>query len=244
MLTNNKPLEGKVAVITGSGRGIGKAIAKAYAESGAAVCCVARTLSEIENTAQEIKKSNGKSIAVQADVTDIESIKKVFKKTADHFGGIDILIINAGVNLEPVSVEESDPEKWKKIIDTNLFGSYYCAKYAIPYLKKRGAGKIIIIGSYFSNRSSPCRSAYCCSKSGLRMLFQVLSKELQKNNISVNELMPGGVKTRLNFKLNRTQIESLKEPEDVSPLALFLATQPDSGPTGQSYSLYKSPVFK
>jgi 3-oxoacyl-[acyl-carrier protein] reductase len=243
MNKNNKSLKGKVAVITGAGRGIGKAIAKAYAEDGAAVCCVARTVSEIENTAQEIKNSNGKSLAVQADVTDIESIKKVFKKTVDHFGGIDILVINAGVNLAPISVEESDPDKWKDIIDTNLFGSYYCTKYAIPYLKERGAGKIIIIGSYFSNRSSPCRSAYCCSKSGLKMLFQVLAQELWENNISVNELMPGGVKTRLNFKLNRNQIDWLKEPEDVAPLALFLANLPDSGPTGQSYSLYKSPVF-
>jgi 3-oxoacyl-[acyl-carrier protein] reductase len=243
MNENNKPLEGKVAVITGSGRGIGKAIAKAYAEAGAAVCCVARTLSEIEKTAQEIKKSDGKSLAVQADVTDIESIKKVFKKTADHFGGIDILVINAGVNLEPVSVEESDPEKWKYIIDTNLFGSYYCAKYAIPYLKERGAGKIIIIGCGAGHRAGKGSSALACSKAGLWMLTRVLAQELWANKISVNELIPGPVRTTFNPNgLPKVASEWFKEPEDVVPLALFLATQPDIGPTAQSYSLCRREI--
>ena len=233
-------LNEKVAIVTGAGRGIGKAIAKACARAGASVCCSARTLAEIEATAEEIERAGGKSLVVQADVTDFEATEDLFAETAKAFGGVDIVFINAGVHLDRNLVEESDTERWKETLETNLVGAYYCAKSAIPYMKRRGSGKIITIGSGMGHDGMEARSSYCCSKAGLWMLTRVLAQELWKDNISVNELIPGPVVTDLaSLQSGVFKIESewVKQPEDVTEIALFLATQPDVGPTAQSFSL-------
>ena len=247
-MTQNS-LEGKVAVVTGSGRGIGKAVAMAYAAVGAAVCCTSRTEAEIKATAAEIGEKGGKALAVKADVTDRESVTQMFEKTAEAFGGVDIVFINAGNNFDRRSVEESVYEDWLATIEINLTGAYYCAKEAIPHLKKRGSGKIITVGSGMGHRGFPGSSAYSASKAGLWALTKVLAQELWQFNISVNELIPGPVNTSLTADLNESNhtvfamdSEWVKLPEDVAPLALFLATQPNTGPTGQSYSLMRRPL--
>ena len=241
-------LEGKVAVVTGSGRGIGKAVALAYAEAGAAVCCTARTESEITATAAEIEEKGGRALAVKADVTDREAVEEVFEKTAEAFGGVDIVFINAGTNLDKRSVEESVYDDWLATIEINLHGAYYCAKAAIPYLKKRGAGKIITVGSGVGHRGHAGSSAYSASKAGLWALTKVLAQELWQHKITVNELIPGPVITALTSDRIKKggspfamDSEWAKMPEDVAPLALFLATQPENGPTAQSYSLMRRP---
>lgn len=245
-MSKNKVLEGKVAVITGAGRGIGKAIAIAYAKAGAKVVCAARTAEEIEQTKAEITGFNGVALAVMTDVTNIDSVKAMFHKAVRHFGGIDILVINAGANYDRKTVEESELENWKRTMEVNLFGAYYCAQSAIPYLKERGAGKIITIGSGLGHRGVPCGSAYSCSKAGLWMLTRILAQELIQYNISVNELIPGPVQTAIddnakncNISVKAMGSEWHKQPEDVIPLALFLAGQADVGPTAQSFSLMR-----
>ena len=150
-----KELSGKVALVTGAGRGIGKAIAIAYAGAGASVCCAARTLSEIEETVRELEENGGRGLALPTDVTRLETVERMFKTTDDTFGGLDILVINAGVNLDRRPVEESNPEDWGATIEVNLRGAYYCAKAAIPYLKSRGGGKIITTGSGMGHRGAP-----------------------------------------------------------------------------------------
>lgn len=136
-------LTGKVAVVTGAGRGIGKAIALAFAKAGAVVSCAARTVNEIQETEREIKENGGQALAIQTDVTQLKSVENLFRKTVECFGGIDIVVINAGVNYDRRTVEESVPEDWKMTLEVNLIGAYNCAHIAIPYLKQRGAGKII-----------------------------------------------------------------------------------------------------
>src|SRR5699024_6477047 len=126
MNKNDKVLKGKVAVVTGAGRGIGKAIAIAYAEAGANVVCAARTIREIEETANEISRLGGESLAVKTDVTCIESVNAMFERAVEHFGGIDILVINAGANYDRETVENSNLENWKRTMEVNLFGAYYC----------------------------------------------------------------------------------------------------------------------
>jgi 3-oxoacyl-[acyl-carrier protein] reductase len=244
MNSNEKILKGKVAVVTGAGRGIGKAIAIAYAASGAEVVCAARTFEEIEETANEISSAGGRALAVKTDVTCIESVNNLFERAVQHFGGIDILVINAGANYDRETVENSNLENWKKTLDVNLFGAYYCAHSAIPFFKKRGVGKIITIGSGLGHRGYPGGTAYSCSKAGLWMLTRVLAQELIQYKISVNELIPGPVQTSIdyNVKVDNNKVEAMesewrKQPEDVIPLALFLASQPDIGPTAQSFSL-------
>lgn len=234
-------LGGKVALVTGAGRGIGKAIATAYGQNSAAVCCVARTLPQIRETAAEIERAGGRAIAVQADVRDPQAIGRAFEQTSREYGGIDIVVINAGVNQSRESVEHGDPEAWRETVETNLVGAYLCARAAIPYLRRRGAGKIITVGSGLGHRGIPTWSAYACSKAGLWMLTRVLAQELAPYNVSVNELIPGPVQTSLTRGPQTTLGESewFKSPEDVVPLAIFLAEQPDFGPSAQSFSLMR-----
>lgn len=244
-----QPLAGQVALITGAGRGIGRAIALAYAEAGAAVGCAARTQREIDGVAAEIRAGGGQAIAIPTDVTDRAAVQQMTETVVAAFGGLDILVINAGVNRDRRTVEESVPEEWLGTLDVNLNGAYYCAQAAIPFLKARGGGKIITTGSGMGHRGSPERSAYCVSKAGLWMLTRCLAQELWPFQISVNELVPGPVQTAMAPAPSKpgsdssagpsAQSEWQKRPEDVVPLALFLATQPLVGPTAQSFNLMR-----
>jgi 3-oxoacyl-[acyl-carrier protein] reductase len=243
----NGRLHGKVAVVTGAGRGIGRAIAIAYANEGAAVCGAARSLAQIQDTATTITDAGGQGIAVQTDVTEWPAVEHLFQATIDAFGGIDIVVINAGAQYDRRHVEDSHLPDWLATLEVNLIGAYYCAKAAIPYLKARGAGKIITVGSGIGHRGPPGSSAYACSKAGLWMLTRVLAQELWPFKISVNELVPGPVVTEATRDSQQERqgtvfaidSEWIKGPEEVTPLALFLATQPDTGPTAQSYSLMR-----
>ena len=245
-------LHGKVAVVTGAGRGIGRAIALAYAQAGAVVGCAARTSAEIADTAQMITARGGQSLAVQTDVTRLDSVRHLFETVVERFGGLDIVVINAGANYDRRTVEDSQPQDWEATLQVNLIGAYYCAQAAIPHLKRRGAGKIITIGSGLGHRGRAEGSAYACSKAGLWMLTRVLAQELWPHHISVNELIPGPVQTAIDKQSaiddrmaapasNNLGVESewVKTPEEVCGLALFLATQPEVGPTAQSFSLMR-----
>jgi NAD(P)-dependent dehydrogenase (short-subunit alcohol dehydrogenase family) len=246
MSTTEQPLSGKVAIVTGAGRGIGKAIAQAYARAGAAVCCAARTVAEIHATVQEIVAAGGQGLAVPTDVTQRAAVQQMVQVTADTFGGLDILVINAGVGGGRQHVEDSDPEAWRTTLEVNLLGAYYCAQAAIPALKQRGAGKIITLGSGLGHRGMGGMSAYACAKAGLWMLTRVLAQELAPSHISVNELIPGPVVTSMagaqaaqGQGVFAIEGEWAKTPNEVVPLALFLATQPAIGPTAQSFSLMR-----
>ena len=239
-------LNGKVAIITGAGKGIGKAVAVAYAKQGMSVCCIARTLSDIVSTVNEIKESGGNAMAISCDVTNYENVKEVMQKAYERYGRIDLILVNAGTDTEKLPIDELDIAEWKRVMDVNLNGAFYTVKAAIPYLKRNGSGKIITIGSGMGHKGRADDSAYSCSKAGLWMLTRVLAQELSEYRISVNELIPGSVITdmgkdsmkdeRSAFSING---EWIKSPDDVTDLAIFLAGQPGAGPTAQSYSLMR-----
>lgn len=233
-------LAGKVALVTGAGRGIGRAIAMGLAQAGASVVCTARSATEIAATAALITDAGGQACSITADVTDAISLEAAFAHASQRFGGIDIVFANAGMSPRG-SVAEGDPSVWRRTMETNVFGVYLTARTAIPWLRRRGGGKIIVTGSGARQKAAEGRSAYGASKAAVWMFVQTLAVELQQENISVNELIPGPVRTVLtNFGEREMPAgEWIKEPKDVVPMALFLAAHPEPGPTAQSFSLMR-----
>ncbi len=247
--TQSKQLAGRIAVITGAGRGIGRAIALAYAQEGAHICLVSRTRSQLESVSEEIVALGGRALVVPADVTDPAQVQNVAAQIEVDPGQVHILVNNAGGGLERSPIPDSDPDLWVQDVTLNLIGTYRVTRALLPLMAKTGGGHIINIGSGMGHGAAPGASAYRVGKAGLWMFTRCLAAEVWEHGINVNELIPGPVETDLTG--DRMQVgatppfapsERVKHPEDVAPLALWLATQPPGGPTAQSFSLARRPL--
>ena len=239
-------LDGAVAVVTGASRGIGRALCVGLAGAGARVCCAARTEASAGQTVAAIESTGGRAMAAVCDVTDPGSVEATFEAAGRRFGGVDVAVVNAGIGPDSATVEDSQIDEWRSVVETNLIGSYHTVRAAVPHLRRSKAGKIIVIGSGAGHRGLPGSSAYSTSKAALWMLVKVAAAELGPLGISVNELIPGPVDTDMLRATTSAehasalrQVEWFKDPEDVVPLALFLAAQPSPGPTAQSFSLMR-----
>ena len=246
-------LKGKTALVTGAGRGIGKGIALAYAREGAFVVCTARSADEVHAVVRRIAEDGGTGRAVTADITDPDAVRRLFARGLAGRECLDILVANAGRGAggDKATVAESDPAVWKDLLDVNLVGAYHCMREAIPYLLRAEAAKVIVMGSGSRLRTPPRLSAYSAAKAGLWALTRTLASELKDRHIAVNEIIPGPVlkehmltPEKLREIEDRQAIELPngewhKTPSDLAELALFLATQPRLGPTGQSFSLLR-----
>jgi 3-oxoacyl-[acyl-carrier protein] reductase len=238
-------MTGRVALVTGASRGIGEAIARAYAAEGAVVGCLARREADAAMVVDAIEADGGSAVALGADVTDAAALGAAIDDLVARAGRLDVLVVNAGVNLDHATVEESDPELWRRTIDVNLVGAYQSVRLAIPYLAGSGDGRIIILGSGTGHHARNSNAAYICSKAAVWALTRVLADELRPQGISVNELIPGPVRTGLVVDesgpgtVASIDAEWVKRAEDVVPLALFLASCPAPGPSGQSFSLMR-----
>ena len=185
----------KTAVITGSGRGLGKKIAASFAESGGTVVITARSQEEIDNTAKEINnKTNGKAYSIQADISNEKDVTNLVKQTIKQFGQVDFLINNAALH-QAQPILETDLATWQKILDVNLTGTFLCAREFGKEMKKQSFGKIINISSTAADTYFPGFGAYSASKAGLEGLALVLQEELKKFNIDVLNLKLGLVNT-------------------------------------------------
>ncbi len=248
MLDGNAPLAGKVALVTGGGRGIGRAIALAYADAGADVAVVARTQSQLDEVAGEVTSRGRRSIGLACDVTDYEAVTAMAAAFRSEFDRLDVLVNNAGGNHEMRPVLVSDPKQWVAGVELNLYSAYFVSHALLPrMIESGGGGKVINVGSGMGR--SPGPGVYPVGKAAMWMFTQSLSMEVWQYDIDVNELIPGPVETYLTrgrMKVGEAppfaDSERVKLPEDVAPLALWLATQPKGGPTGQSFSIARRPL--
>lgn len=232
-------LEGKVALITGGGRGIGKAIALAYAKEGADVAVASRTEGEIERVAAQITREMGRrAMAIVADVTKEQEVIAMIRRTVEELGKIDILVNNAGVtDKEHRPVKDLPAEVWTTIIMTNLTGTFLCSKHVIPHMMDNRAGNIINITSLLGQKgmAREGEAAYSASKFGIEGLTEVLAKELKEYGINANTLYPAAkVNTGFFDYLPPEERDKLEPPEIVVQPAIFLALQPPMGITGES----------
>ena len=188
---------GQVALVTGSGKGIGKAIATQLVQEGASVCINDIVREDAEKTAAELEKHGAKTLAVQADISKEEDVKRMFDLLFQRFGTIDILVNNAGIG-DSFMVEDTTYEMWKKVIDINLNAAFLCCKAVIPTMQKKKYGKIVNIASVAAKKMSyHGGAAYTASKAGLLGFTRHLAYELAPYGINVNAVCPGATLTPL-----------------------------------------------
>ncbi len=257
-------LEGKVALITGGGRGIGRAIALRFAREGAAVMVTSRTASELEKVVQEIVRAGGRAMSTAADVARESDAQRVVTATRSQLGPIDVLVNNAGIYGPVDTVENILPEDFDRVIAVNLRGAFLCIRLVIPEMKKRKAGTIINVSSVSGKLAFAFNAAYGASKAGLLALTRTVAAEAAMDGVRVNALCPGVIeKTRMYDEfgekltaklgispeqLDRSTRESIllrrpQLPEEVAGAALFLASQDSSAITGQAINVDGGSVF-
>ena len=241
------PLAGRVALVTGASRGIGRAVALALGAAGAAVACCARSAEQVEATAAEVSGHGGRARGFPLDVTRRNEIDTVVADIGAALGPIDILVNNAGITLDKRSVEVTD-EEWDDVLATNLTSTFTLARAVAPGMMEQRRGKIINIGSMYGKIGVPRYAAYCASKAAVEALTRSLAVEWARHGIQVNCLAPGYVNTDIpreamadeklrTLFLSRVPARRIGEPEEVATLAVYLASAASDFMTGQTVYL-------
>jgi NAD(P)-dependent dehydrogenase (short-subunit alcohol dehydrogenase family) len=241
-------LKDKITLVTGAGRGLGRAVAMAYARQGARVIATARTQTELEGTAEMIRAEGGVVRILSADIALTSAVQQMAEQVLSDFGGIDVLVNNAA-RLPLVLFEEASLEEWDRTINVNLRGPFLTCKLFLDSLKRRGAGSIINVSSRAGVEGFPRETAYCASKFGLEGFSRALAIELRAHNIAVNTITPGGVSYGVRIKptsVTQAQYDAMNEQDKAQwqdPMLLteafvFLALQDASGTTGQRIYAY------
>jgi NAD(P)-dependent dehydrogenase (short-subunit alcohol dehydrogenase family) len=236
-------LTGRVALVTGASRGIGRAIARRLAQAGAQVVVSSRRLEGVQSVADEITAAGGQALAVQAHVGKVDDVTALVARTMEACGRVDIVVNNAGTNPHFGPLLSADEAAWDKTLDTNAKGIFRMCRAVVPRMEQQGGGKIINIASIAGLRASPGMGVYSVSKAAIIMLTQVLALELGRANIQVNAIAPGVIKTHLSQVLwqtpqiagpilSRTPLGRFGEPDDVASLALYLASPASDFVTG------------
>ncbi len=214
-------LEGKVAVVTGGNRGIGRAIVEALAGEGATVVLTAR---RAEAAAQAARAVGGSTLGLACDVRAYDAVQHLFREVERAAGGVDVLVNNAGIGIfSPVA--DLSPEDWRAVIETNLNGVYYCCHEAIPLMRKRGGGYIVNLSSLAGRNAFPTAAAYNASKFGLNGFSEALMQEVRYDGIRVSYLMPGSVATEFGRGSASKQGWAL-QPADVAAIVIDLLRSP------------------
>ncbi|MFC2036532.1 SDR family NAD(P)-dependent oxidoreductase [Chloroflexota bacterium] len=243
-----RTLSGRVAIVTGGGRGIGRAIAFALAEHGADVVVAARTLTEIKETAAEICAGGHSAIAVGVDVSDWQSVERLVDRTLREFADIHILVNNAGMQGPIGSLVENATSEWEHTVRVNLMGTFLCCKAVLPSMIKQRWGRIVNLSGGGATSPRPYFSAYAASKAAVVRLTETLAEEVQAFNVQVNAIAPGAVNTamldailaagdtagRTEFSEAQRRFEAGGTPPNLAAaLTVFLASDKSAGLTGK-----------
>lgn len=244
-------LEGKVALVTGAGSGIGRAAALRLAGAGAAIAALGRTEDDLQATVDEIEAAGGQAIAVEADISRPEEMQAAAAQIEKELKRLDVVFANAGINGVWAPIEDLKPDEWAQTLTVNLTGTFLTVKYALPLLKKRG-GSVVITSSVNGTRvfSNAGASAYSSSKAGQVAFAKMAALELAKHRIRVNVICPGWIETEIEENTRKRNVDEAREPveypegsvpltdggpgspEQVAELVLFLASDAASHITG------------
>jgi 3-oxoacyl-[acyl-carrier protein] reductase len=228
-------LKDKVAIITGGGRGIGKALAFGFANQGATIVAAARTESEVIEVAEKVKLLGKESLGIVCDVSNEEEVKNLVSTTINKFGKIDVLINNAGIgSMRPVYA--TPLESFEKVLKVNLTGTFLCTKHVWQAMKNSGGGSIVNVSSFGGLVGYPLLTAYCASKWGQIGFTKACAEEGKKDNIRVNAIAPGKADTAIRSKIKEDKSKMLT-PEDQVDACVFLASDESRYITGQVISL-------
>ncbi|MDB4951920.1 MAG: dehydrogenase, short-chain alcohol dehydrogenase like protein [Gemmatimonadetes bacterium] len=243
-------LEGRVALVTGAGSGIGEAAAKLLAAEGAKVACLGRTRDELDKVAEAIRGAGGEALTVLADVSKPDEVEAAVAKTVKEWGRLDVVFANAGINGVWAPLEELEADEWDRTLAINLKGTFLTVKYAAPHLKKRG-GSVIVTASINGTRvfSNTGATAYACSKAAQVAFTKMTALELAPHKVRINVICPGAIETEIDDNTDRRDLEHVKIPmefpegdkplergpgssEQVARLVLFLASDDADHVTG------------
>lgn len=242
-------MKDKVAIVTGAASGIGRAAARLFSKNGAQVVIADRDLDGIEETLSMIKKSGGKGIAVETDISDSAEVKELVDQAVKTFGKLDYACNNAGIEGEQAFTPDCTPENWNRVIDINLRGTWYCMKHEIPEMLKNGGGSIVNISSIAGLIGFPGIPAYVGSKHGINGLTKTAALEYADRGIRVNSICPGAIETPMIDRFVGKQEKDREElvarhpmgrfgtPEEVGEAVIWLCSDKSSFITGQTLAV-------
>ncbi|MBO0587245.1 SDR family NAD(P)-dependent oxidoreductase [Sporosarcina sp. E16_8] len=237
-------LENKTVIVTGGSKGIGKEIARVFAELKANVVIVGRDEKALHSTLIELQEYNKKCKSIQADLKDIKQVRAMVDEAAAQFGTVDVLVNNAGVNIAKPAIEVTEDD-WDQVLDTNLKSTFFCSQAAATYMIAQGSGRIITIVSQMAFVGYYKRAAYCASKGGAVQLTKALAVEWAQSGINVNAVAPTFIETELTTKMfedeafkndveSRILLGKLAQPTDISGAVLYLASNLSNFVTGET----------
>jgi glucose 1-dehydrogenase len=240
-------LDAKVAIVTGSDSGIGRAIAIQLAQEGATVVVnYAHAQAKAEEVLHTIEKDNGKAVVIQADVSQYQQAVGLIQRTVEQLHRVDILVNNAGMEIHNAFLDYTE-QQFDRVIGVDLKGAFFCAQAAArEMVKSKTAGRIINVSSVHEDIAMPKNAPYCCAKGGVRMMTRTICLELAPFNITVNNIAPGAIHTPIDADveadpekmatlLNEIPLHRMGQPEEIAKLALFLASDAAAYMTGSTY---------